>query len=293
MLQYLKNERNGSGNVVAQETAFTTFQTITNMKLLFPLLVAFTLLASTSFADCAGSGLYAFPDQKEVRTNNLFLLEGYAHSQHIIKGLNTEFPIYLKYGDETIRLVVQETHTGQFFLTQALLKPEKFLTEGKEYTLVIDNLPDQEGMYRYNIKTRKREAITYIASGKEDHRIPAFTTAPKEKEKSFISLGCGPAVDVTFSFNVSDDLDDSDNSDLLLMRTSVKSADSDSSTTYLVVCGNKCVSIGHNMCSGAFTFIEGQAYRVQFKLLDFCGNEAEKVSEWISFTSPTNTDSPR
>ncbi|MNU69027.1 hypothetical protein D3C71_584040 [compost metagenome] len=254
------------------------------MRSAYFLILAFVLFASKSFADCAGTGLYVFPSQKEIRTNNLFLLEGYAQSQHIIAGLNKEFPIYLKSGTEIIKLEVTEVNTGQFYITQALLKPEKSLTLGKEYMLVIDHLPEHEYFGNYNQKTQKYDPISYLVNLPDDVTSPKLTDLPTEKSKSLAHFGCGPSIHVEFGFNVSDDSP-------VFVRTTVKSKENGTTTTYLLVHSGQGVSIGHGMCSGAFGFGHEDEYEVQFELLDNSGNAANSKSEWISFTKPTDENS--
>ncbi len=254
------------------------------MKPVFFLILTFVLFASKSFADCAGTGLHVFPSQKEIRTNNLFLLEGYAQSQHVIAGLNKEFPIYLKSGKEIIKLEVTEVNTGQFYVTQALLKPEKPLTLGKEYLLVIEHLPEYEYFGNYNSKTQKYDPITYLVNLPDDLASPKLTNLPQEKSKSLAHFGCGPSIHVEFGFDVSDDSN-------VLVRTTVKSRDTGITTTYLLVYSGEGVSIGHGMCSGAFQLNDGNEYEVQFELLDNSGNAAGGKTEWISFSKPTDENS--
>ncbi len=254
------------------------------MKSVCLLLLTFVLFGFNSFADCAGTGLSIFPYQKEIRTNNLFLLEGYAKSQHIINSLNKDFPVYLKSGKEMVKLEVVETHTGQFNLTQALLKPEKPLTLGKEYVLVIEHLPEYEYFGNYNQKTRKYDPISYFVNLPDDLAAPKWTNLPQEKSKSLAHFGCGPSIHVEFGFDISDDSN-------VFVRTTVKGKKNGTTTTYLLVYSGEGVSIGHGMCSGAFSFNDGDEYDVQFELLDISGNALSDKSEWIAFTKPTDENS--
>lgn len=254
------------------------------MKSACLLLLTFALFGFNSFADCAGTGLYVFPSQKEIRTNSLFLLEGYAESQHVIAGLNKEFPIYLKSGKEIIKLEVIETNKGQFYVTQALLKPESPLTLGKEYILVIDHLPEYEYFGDYNQITQKYDPISYFVNLPDDLAPPKLMTIPQEKNKSLAHFGCGPSIHVEFGFDISDDSN-------VFVRTTMKSKENGTTTTYLLVYGGKGISIGHGMCSGAFNFNDGNDYEVQFEFLDTSGNALNEQSEWISFTKPTDENS--
>jgi hypothetical protein len=251
------------------------------MKFSMITLLVFLSIGFKGFAKCGGSNLSVFPEKREIKKTSLFLLEGYAGSQLTIESLNTKFPIYLKSGDEKISLMVIETNKGLFQLTQALLKPEKPLTPGKEYQLIIDSLPKHEHLDRYNERTDEYEPIIYLALDEEDTAMPEWNTVVKEKGKSMQQYGCGPAVHVTFHFNASDESE-------LWVKTILKSVETGRETTYILISDKKDVSIGHEMCSGAFTFREGKDYQVQFSLLDSSGNVSDKVSDWIAFTRPVD-----
>lgn len=249
------------------------------MKLSLITFLVFLSIGFKGFADCAGTGLNVLPSQKEIKKTSLFLLEGYAESQHVIADLNTKHPIYLKSGNERITLEVIETHVGQFYLTQVLLKPNKPLTPGKEYQLVIENLPDYENFGTYNSKTNKYDPITYFIKDTSDEGAPQWIEGAKEKDKSLVHFGCGLSIQVNFAFLVKDASD-------VWVLTTVKSEDTGTSASYILLMSEGGLTIGHGMCAGAFTFNEGANYHVQFSLMDNLGNRSEKDSEWIAFTKP-------
>lgn len=243
--------------------------------------IAFLLFISIGFnglADCAGNGLSIFPHEKEIQKTSVFVLDGYAESQHVINGLNTKFPIYLKSGKERISLVVFEVQTGQFLVTQALLKPEKPLTPGKEYMLVIDNLPDYENLGTYNSKTQKYDVITYVVKDESDTEAPQWIKVPEEKGKSVQHFGCGPSIRIDFDLQIREQ-------SAFLVKTTVRSVESGKETSYYVNAGKEGFAIGHGMCSGAFKFDEGKDYQARFTIMDASGNLSEET-EWVTFTKP-------
>lgn len=241
----------------------------------------FLFIGFNSFADCSSSGLSVYPSQKEVKKDNLFIVEGYAHSQKVITGLNTEFPVYLECGNERIALLVLETHAGQFSLNQAILKPEKPLTPGKEYVFVIDKLFDQPLPGKYNPKTRKLDPISYVVKDESDTEAPKWIKTPIEKNKSLIHLGCGPLIYVHFELAVKESSD-------FLIKTTFKSLETGKETIYYLMNeGREGLSIGHDMCSGEFNFNEGTKYQAKFQLMDLSGNVSEET-EWVAFTKPVD-----
>ncbi len=248
------------------------------MKLSLITFLVFISIGFKGLADCAGSGLSVYPAQKQIKKDNLFMLEGYAHSQKIITGLNTEFPVYLESGNDRIALIVVETHVGQFNLTQAILKPEKPLTPGKEYQFVIDKLFNHEALSQYNPKTRKFDPVIYFVKDESDTEAPQWIKTPQEKDKSLVHFGCGPEIHVNFKFEVREQSD-------FLIKTTLKSVETGKETTYYIKQGKETVSIGHDMCSGAFNFEEGLNYQAKFAIMDTSGNVSEET-EWMAFTKP-------
>ncbi|WP_133159315.1 hypothetical protein [Solitalea longa] len=55
----------------------------------------------TAYADCAVSGLYAFPGGSTIKQNSIFVPNGYAESQNVILSLNKKHNIYLKGGNKS------------------------------------------------------------------------------------------------------------------------------------------------------------------------------------------------
>ena len=233
-----------------------------------------------SFADCGGGGLTAFPHSGKIRKNCVFVVDGYASSQKVIQGLTKKFPVYLKSGSEQIPLKVLEICVGDFYMTQAILKPEKPLTSGKEYQLIIENLPGHNQLSVYNPKTHKSDPISYFVTDASDTDAPVWTQKPKEKDKSLVHFGCGPSIHVNFKLNVKEESD-------FLIRTTVKNVKTGSETTYYIGSEDNVLSIGHGMCSGAFDFDDSVNYEAKFAVMDFSGNVSGET-EWVAFTKPVD-----
>jgi hypothetical protein len=65
------------------------------MKRLFFLLIILTINFSAK-ADCTSSGINVWPNQQNIATNSIFVIEGYAQSQELIGQLNKKNKVYLK-----------------------------------------------------------------------------------------------------------------------------------------------------------------------------------------------------
>lgn len=253
------------------------------MKQLLTIIIGLFCTA-TVYADCAGSGLSVFPSGQTIKQNSIFVIDGYAESQYVILGLNKKHDIYLKSGNKKIKLLVTEICVGQFYLTQAILKPETGLEAGLEYTMYIDNLPNDEHFGNNNSTTHKYKLVSYKVVAEKDTEKPQLTSRPKELNKTFAYYGCGPSTYVIFSNPAKDKSD-------IIVKTTVKSLKTGKTTSYYIQPDSNKIKVGHGMCSGAFDFDESNNYEVEFSFMDSCGNLSIWTGERIKFTKPTKETS--
>lgn len=249
------------------------------MKQLQTLLIGFFWTA-TVYADCAGTGLWIFPSGQTIKQNSIFILDGYAESQHVILGLNKKHNIYLKSGNTKIKLLVTEICVGQFYLTQAVLKPETELEAGLEYTMYIDSLPEYESFNKYNKTTQKYEPVTFKVVAEKDNEKPQIATKPKELNKTLVHYGCGPSIHVVFSNPAIDSSD-------VIVKTTVRNLKTREETTFYIEPDSNNINVGHGMCSGAFVFDDSMHYEVEFSFMDASGNLTAWTGERLKFTKPT------
>ena len=249
------------------------------MKQLLALIIGLFSTAA-AYADCAGNGLWLFPSGQSIKQNSIFVLTGYAESQHVIRGLNKKYPVYLKSGKKKIKLVVSEICVGQFYLTQAILKPETELEAGLEYIMHIDSLPKYESLTKYNRTTHKYEPLKYKVLTEKDTEKPQVSSSPRELKKTLVHYGCGPSIHVVFSNPAKD-------KSALLVRTTVKNLKTGRETTYYIEPGGDNFKVGHDMCSGAFDFEDSDNdFEAEFSFMDASGNLTAGTCERIKFTKP-------
>lgn len=238
-----------------------------------------------TLADCTGSGLYFWPSNGQLLENPMLMIEGYANSQEIIHQLNQDHRIYLRSDQESVSLTVQEICVGQFYLTQALLVPERSLKPGSTYQLVIENTPDDLNPLRtWNSSTASYEPVQWTVIAGTDTIAPTWTQKPDESKKTLVRYGCGPSMHVHFNFAIYDE------SPLLIKATVIATKSKKSTSYYLDATDLTSVAIGHGMCSGAFTFDETD-YTVSFDLLDGSGNQSTWEYEPVKFSRPTELNS--
>jgi hypothetical protein len=241
------------------------------------------LLSNNANADCSGYGISIFPSNKSIKQNSIFMLEAYAHSREIINGLNSKYPIYLQSGDKIVKLIVGEKYDSQFQLKQVFLKPESTLESGLEYQLKIDNLPEYNELRRYNKETGEYEDIIYNIEDSKDIENPKLNSKPKKIDESYALFGCGPAMSVIFDLPISDQSE-------ILIKTTFRSLKTKKETTYYIEPENDQIKVGHGMCSGAFTFSDGDNYEVEFSFMDASGNITSWTGDRIKFEKPSDEE---
>jgi len=249
------------------------------------ILFAFLISAAIAKADCSSSGIGVWPRTSNLKVNPVIVIEFYGASQQIVAGLNNKHSIYLKSGEEKIRLMIIEVCKGQFRLTQVIVKPATELKAGKEYQLMIDNLPEYESIHKWNKETHKTEAPAWKVLKEADTEFPTWTTLPKFNSKYFSMFGCGPSLGIVFDVAAAD-------ASPVLVKTTVRNTKTGQYSTYYLEPADNKISVGHSMCSGAFDFDSDEPYEVSFALMDASGNPGCLASPPYRFTRPTEANDP-
>ncbi len=240
------------------------------MKTLFSFLLL-TVVNLVALADCAGSGIYVWPKTSEISENPVITVEGYYSDQKIIRSIEKEYHLYLKSEHQLVRLKLIEVLEGQMDLTQIVLKPLKQLTDGVKYELCAFSTPKSPSSlpveYELNIPNTK-----WTVKALNDKTNPIFEQQPQLTGSTVIYYGCGPSNFMNFAYATNE-------TTAYLIRTTVTNIEDESSITYYLPANGKGeLSVGHGMCSGAFTPILGVKYKIEFSLLDGSWNKSKTVS---------------
>ncbi len=224
-----------------------------------------------ALADCAGSGIYVWPNSPTISENPVITVEGYYSDQKIVRNIDKEYHLYLKAENQLIRLQLVEILEGQMDLTQIVLKPLKQLTDGMKYELCAFSTPKSSSSlpveYELNMPNTK-----WTVKALNDDTNPIFEQQPQLTSATVIYYGCGPSNFMNFTYGTNE-------TTIYLIRTTLTNLEDGSSTSYYLPANGKGgLSVGHGMCSGAFTPINGVKYKVEFSLLDGSWNKGETVS---------------
>lgn len=248
------------------------------------LLLLFVLVTNlNSFANncvmCAIDGIYIYPNKKTISIDELIIIEGYANSQKIVKNLSKR-KVFLVSKDDKVILNFQKTYIGEMELTQSLFAPSIDLKPNTNYYLEFENETEEETrlLKKWNSQKKISEKIQFKTNYQKTDKNNNKNIKYNFKNTNYSLFGCGPAVFANFTVS-------NFKTNKILHKVELLNLKNQTKKTYYLYSENSKISIGHGMCSGAFTFRGNDAYRIRFTPINSSGKES-KSSSWISFENP-------
>lgn len=247
-------------------------------KSLLILLVIFHFKSAYSDCiSCGGRGIEFFPKQKEISSNSMFIIQGYGSSQNTINSFENR-RVYLESEiGEIIELNLYEILKGQMKLTQAIFFPASELKSNTKYFLKYPS-QNQIEIIQYNREKEERKKAYWKTTDKKlDNSLNSnlnieFTTTK-------VNLyGSGHSVNAIFNIKNKSKSEIWYKTELVEIATNKK-------TIYYIKEWNKTLNIGHEMCSGAFTYNKKGKYKVRFTPMNIDGKSL-KTTDWTYFNSP-------
>ncbi|WOI22292.1 hypothetical protein [Nonlabens ulvanivorans] len=221
--------------------------------------------------------------KKEISLNPMFVIEGYGNAQKKIKSFE-ERKVFLEseHGD-LIELKLVDVLVGEKKLMQAIFKPAISLKKNTIYYLSYDNQTKEEKKFelvRWTYSPTNRERVQWRTSNLSKNK-------PLSKNINFIySRNTFSDYDHTESANAIF-LIKNKSSSIYWVKTEVVSTITNVSTVYYLYLNetDEKLSVGHNICSGAFNYsIEGR-YKVRFTPMNLDGDSIG-TTEWYSYDNP-------
>ena len=225
-------------------------------------------------ARCAPSAHWAWPPPGELPANGLFVLDGYGQSQHIVEEL-APGDADLECAGRSVALEPISVLRGEMRVSQATLQAKQALPAGATCQLRVRQLGGSLGTWTGDGKVPYEWSI----SAAEDLNPPVWTDPPSLVERRYIRYGCGPVVEVDFTYPVADE-----GPTLALVEVASVTA-TDAVTSYLVPPREGKISVGHGMCSGPFRLRPGARYLLWLTAMDTAGNLSPRVGP-IPFAAP-------
>lgn len=230
------------------------------------------------------SGMYFYPETKEISLNSMFIIEGYAFSQKTIINFK-ERKIYLESeSGELIELNLQEILTGQMQLTQAVFCPISELKPNTKYFLKYSDQTENEGreMMLYNREKKESEEVYWKTTDKKTLETLNSNLNIEFKKTKVIHYGCGPSANAIFNVKNKSESE-------IWYKTEVVDLSTNAKKVFYIKEWNGKLNVGHGMCSGAFTYSNKGKYKVRFTPMNTDGNSL-KTTDWKIFESPFLND---
>lgn len=250
------------------------------------LILCITLLFSinSALAECAWSAMQFFPQQSNISLNSMFIIEGYGESQKTVEAFKTRKVFLESDKGELIELTLIEILKGQKSLTQAVFKAVETLKPNTKYFLKYADVTamELEEMYKWNSKTEKREKVFWQTSNLDFISKLNPNHILKFEKNEIEEFGCGPSVNAVFRIV-------NNNETEAWYKTEVVEIATKRKTTFYILAWKNKVHVGHDMCSGPFTYTRTGKYQVRFTPMNTDG-EKLITTNWITFDSPYTTE---
>lgn len=244
------------------------------------LIIIIIIGVNSAYARCTSSGIQIFPEQKEISQNSMFIIEGYSSSQVTIESFKTR-TIYLESeSGEKIELIMQEILKGQMDLTQAIFKPNRELNPNTKYFLKYSNQTEKESkeMKRWNSEKNERELVYWETTNKKNVELLNKKLKIKYQNTKVDYFGDGPSANASFKVK-------NKAKAVVWYKTELIDITTNEKTIFYIRELKGSLDVGHNMCSGAFTYNKEGEYKVRFTPMNIDGKSL-KTTSWKTFSSP-------
>lgn len=225
--------------------------------------------AFCAHAACSRDGLLAFPTPGSVVPLNVrFILEGAGKEQERVAALVSGEPLVLKALDDVVTVKVSKGWVSAMGRTAVTLTPTGPLKPSRSYALMVDKrLPG------YRLLNEGADTLTWRTGVAEDKTAPKYQVKPAVTEGMYHKDSEGVARYLTLRTQLSED------GPAYVVVSMQRVRGSSVKQVYAVPLQGGEGRLGHDACSGSFSFDDGRAYKISIETYDSAGNKAtEKVS---------------
>jgi hypothetical protein len=234
-------------------------------------------LASKAEAKCETDGLYVFPAPGAVIPLNVkFILEGSGSEAPRVSKLIGGADLVLRSGSDEVPVTVQRGWTSSMKRVAVVLKPSGELLPNKSYTLAIDKLLPGYKVLNPNAA----ETLTWRTGAVADTSAPRFQVKPTVAEGYYNKDSDG----VTRLLKIRTTLEEE--SPAYFVATVQRARGNPAKQIYPVPINGGDAVLGHDACSGTFTFDDGRAYKIWLEVFDSAGNRASEKLPVIEAQAP-------
>ena len=236
---------------------------------------------NTESADCAAHGVALYPPPASViPTNSRLYLEGIGVEVRRVQALEGD-TLIAKAPDDAVPFSVQFAWRSGMNRVAMLLKPRSLLKANRTYTF---NLRQKLPGFHFMNGSDKDPA--YITGKGPDDQKPEWLSIPSVGEGVYRKWD-----DKRFTRFLRFNLKLREVSPAYVVLHLQRARGSLVKQSYFVPVLDDQVLVGHDPCSGRFTFEDGRAYRGEFEVLDIAGNEGQRLKP-MEFNAPKEVGVP-
>ena len=234
--------------------------------------------------DCAAHGITLYPPPGSViPTNSRFLLEGVGVEVRRVQALEGD-TLTLRAGDDAVPFSVQFAWRSGMNRVAMLLRPRSLLKANRTYTMPLrQKLPN----FRF-LGGSDAEPVYSIGKGSDDQK-PEWRSAPTVGEGIYRKWDDTRFTRFTRFLRFNLKLQEVSPAYVVLHLQRARG--SLVKQTYFVPVLDDQALVGHDPCSGRFTFEDGRAYRGEFEVFDIAGNQGPKLKP-MEFNAPREVGVP-
>jgi len=254
--------------------------------ILLPALAAAPAPASAEEVDtessrCNAHGVALYPPPSSViPTNARFVLEGVGLEVRRVQALEGD-TLIARAPDDAVPFTVQFAWRSGMNRVAMLLKPRSLMKPNRTYAFQL-----RQKLPAFHFLDGSDAEPAYVTGKGSDDQKPEWLSVPavgegvyrKWDESRFTRL---------LRFNVK--LNEVSPAYVVLHLQRARG--SIVKQTYFVPVLNDQVLVGHDACSGRFSFEDGRAYRGEFELFDIAGNEGQRLKP-MEFNAPKEVGVP-
>ena len=229
-------------------------------------------------AECLDSGLQTFPAPGSVvPTNARLILEGIGSDAEKVGALVGK-QLVLRAWDDAVSVTVRKGWRSRMGRLAVQLTPNAELRPDRTYKLQLS----QE---LAEVELQNGHELSWKTGDGRDTRPPVWTEKPAVSEGEYRLESGRPVRHLTFHMRMEEE------SPTYLVITLRRARGDQTVQTYFVPVNGGEASVGHDSCSGGFTFDDGRAYKAVVSAFDTAGNAAPPLKE-LEVHAPRKEVSP-
>lgn len=239
------------------------------------LVVLAGLLAQRAHAGCVTDGILLFPAPGAVvPPNTRFILEGAGREQQRVDALMGQ-ELFLKGGSDVVSVKVTQKWISTMKRVALLLEPQGELKAGQSYTLALERLLPNAKLLNGN-----QSEPRWVAASAADKLPPRYQVKPSVAEGAYTQDANGVSRFLKLRTTLAEE------APAYFVVTLQRSRGSAVKQVYPVPINGGEAMVGHDACSGGFSFEDGRSYRIALEAFDSAGNKALEKLGTIEANAP-------